>query len=1038
MLSVLVFLLLNLAVIAQPAGTSHNSTFSDQQALTAFKKSLILDPFNSLQNWSPSLSLCNWTGVICSSRRERVAYLNLRGKGLVGPISPLVGNLSFLRVLDLFNNSLQGPLPYQLGKLFRLRILRLSYNRLEGPIPSTIGDCNSLQILSLYVNHLSGSIPSQLGLLSNLEFLFLGTNQLAGPVPPSLTNLSSLTQLYLNENKLNGGIPVELGVLTQLEVLNLEKNKFSGPIPRALSNCTRLQVLSLLDNQLTAYIPWQLCKLSELQKLYLGENQFNREIPGCFSNCTLLQHLDLDDNNLSGTVPLAFGRLLHLQRLKLFKNNLDGGGRGLSILTALTNCSSLEIIDFGFNHFSGVLPSSVGQLSSKISIFMMDHNQIEGSIPDEISNLTKLDTLDLGANSFNGTIPSTLGGLPSLQRLYMYGNNLHGTIPKSLGQAKNLGLLHLSDNMLSGEIPGDLGILSQLRRLLLSYNNLSGKIPANLGRCQALEKLDLSYNKLIGNIPPEVASLQNIQFFFNVSNNLLHGGVLEMSKMTMVQAIDVSHNLFSGEIPIVLESCKALEYLSLSWNSFAGPIPQSLANLQNLQYMDLSCNNLSGAIPVVFKEMKMLQKINLSSNRLVGEVPNGGVFTALDASALMGNLGLCGTWVNLPPCSYSKDKHPSISKKVIIPIAIAIVIIFMSFLAIFYGWRRINWNIISPKVEPVKVTYEQLVDATDGFNVANLLGTGKFGSVYKGILNSGKNIAVKVLNLQDENGHKSFSRECNILKRVRHRNVMKIISSCSNLDFKALIFPFMSNGSLERWLYPQEGDECRLSLIDRLRISIEIAHGMAYLHHHCFVQVIHCDLKPNNILLGDDMTSYIADFGIAKLLFGNSMDSEASTNALKGSIGYIPPEYGMGSNVSTKGDVYSYGVLLLELFTRRRPTDDMFVEEINLQKWVEMNFPDKITEVLDNNMLKDVNESEISPVMQCITEVLQIGLVCTNNSPQRRPNMTEVVEKLNKLVSTFLGSPRTFQLPIDISHMIEDTSAARGFVGESNESTSTS
>ncbi|GLJ27445.1 hypothetical protein SUGI_0538740 [Cryptomeria japonica] len=141
----------------------------------------------------------------------------------------------------------------------------------------------------------------------------------------------------------------------------------------------------------------------------------------------------------------------------------------------------------------------------------------------------------------------------------------------------------------------------------------------------------------------------------------------------------------------------------------------------------------------------------------------------------------------------------------------------------------------------------------------------------------------------------------------------------------------------------------------------------------------------------------------------------------------------MGSNVSTKGDVYSYGVLFLELFTRRRPTDDMFVDEINLQKWVGMNFPDKIMEVF-----VDVNESEISPVMQCITEVLQIGLVCTNNSPQRRPNMTEVVEKLNKLVSTFLGSPRTFQLPIDISHMIEDTSAARGFVGKSNESTSTS
>ncbi|KAH9294380.1 hypothetical protein KI387_040417, partial [Taxus chinensis] len=234
---------------------------------------------------------------------------------------------------------------------------------------------------------------------------------------------------------------------------------------------------------------------------------------------------------------------------------------------------------------------------------------------------------------------------------------------------------------------------------------------------------------------------------------------------------------------------------------------------------------------------------------------------------------------------------------------------------------------------PPKITYEELVDATGGFSEENLIGTGSFGSIYKGILNNTLNIAVKVLNLQHENVHQSFSRECNALKRVRHRNVIKIISSCSNLDFKALVLPFMSNGSLDRWLHPQGGDECKLNLSDRLRIAIEIAQGMAYLHHYCFVQVIHYDLKPHNVLLGDDMTSFVVDFGISKLLFGNSIDSLDSTNLLKGSTGYIAPEYGMGGKLSTKGDVYSYGILLLELLTRIRPTDDMFVEGNNLQKW---------------------------------------------------------------------------------------------------------
>ncbi|KAH9319138.1 hypothetical protein KI387_020907, partial [Taxus chinensis] len=179
-------------------------------------------------------------------------------------------------------------------------------------------------------------------------------------------------------------------------------------------------------------------------------------------------------------------------------------------------------------------------------------------------------------------------------------------------------------------------------------------------------------------------------------------------------------------------------------------------------------------------------------------------------------------------------------------------------------------NSLLPQIGPTRISYEDLVDATGGFSETNVLGVGSFGSIYRGILTNGTNIAVKVLNFQDENATQSFIRECNVLKRVKHRNVINIMSACYNLDFKALVLPFMSNGSLDRWLHPQNEDGCRLNLSDRLRIALEIAQGMAYLHHYFFVQVIHCDLKPNNVLLGDDMTSYIADFGISKLLFENS------------------------------------------------------------------------------------------------------------------------------------------------------------------------
>ncbi|GLJ20532.1 hypothetical protein SUGI_0373590 [Cryptomeria japonica] len=910
----LVFLLFFLSIQVSYSAHSYQS---DEDALLTFKRSLILDPQNYLLDWSPNHSFCNWTGIACSSRHQRVVSFNLTER-----------------------------------------------------------------------------------------------NQLTGTIPSSLGNLSSLTDLELGGNRLY------------------------GVIPNTLFNCSLLQKLSLYGNYLTGHIPWQFGNLPELQVLLLWGNQFIGEIPTSLSNCTQLQVLELELNQLSGLVPLEFGNLLQLQWLNLGGNNLVSGSSDLSILTALSNCSSLQFLSFSHNYLTGILPSSISKLSSELSYLDFSNNRIEGNIPSGIGNLTKMQVLTLSNNHFNGSIPSTLGLLLNLERLLLEENNLDGRIPESLGHAKQLGLLSLSENMISGKIPESLGGLSQLRDLLIDKNQLSGKIPAGLGRCITLEKVDLAQNKLEGNIPDDWASLTNLQFYLNISNNLLQGSISVISKMAMVQAIDVSLNNFSGEISGALSSCKNLQYLNLSRNSFNGPIPVSLTNLKNLQDIDMSCNNLSGTIPVGFKEMKMLQHINLSSNSLTGEVPEGGVFTTIDKSAILGNIGLCGKWIKLQPCSNPKHEQFLMSKKVIVPAVIGTTIFIISFILVIYYMRHSNKNVPDINIGLKRISYEELVEATNGFSHTNLVGDGSFGSVYKGTLKDGTDIAVKALNMLDENSIKGFERECNVLKRVRHRNVIKITSICSNLDFKALVLPFMSNGSLEKWLYPQGGDECTLTLSNRLKIAKEIAQGMAYLHHHCFVQVIHCDLKPNNVLLDDDFTPYIADFGITKILFGSSSDSLTSSSALKGSIGYIAPEYSMGGNVSTKGDVYSYGILILELLTRKRPTNDMFKEGINLPKWASMDFPNKIIEVVDNYLLQDVNEINISMVLACLTQCIQVGLVCTRELPQQRPNMIEIVDRLENIVDAFLGIPRAFHLPIDISPLLESTSGPKANIEDWSTSTS--
>eukprot|EP01018_Ginkgo_biloba_P011084 Gb_33024 [translate_table: standard] len=901
------------------------SNVTDQHSLLQFKAALTDDPYNSLGNWTPDLTFCNWTGVTCRSLKQRVVSLNLTGKGLEGFISPHLGNLSSLRVLDLSTNALNGPIPPQLGYLLDLQVLKLGKNRLKG------------------------SIPNELGLLQDLKVLRMGLNDLTGTIPPSLANISTLIDLFLKENNLHGRIPVELSMLKQLSILQVRQNQLVGSIPIALSNCTALWALSLSNNQLRGQIPLVFgAKLTNLQELYLWGNHLTGSIPLSLANCSRLTQLQIEKNQLSGLIPTELGNLPFLERLYLNDNQfVSDSSSSLPFLTAITNCSSLQQLRFHSNHLTGVLPVSVAHLSAKLSVLSIGNNRIRGNIPPHIGNLTNLAWLELNSNLLGGNIPQAFKGLEKLERLNMSNNKLQGSIPREIGELKRLGELSLDQNMLSGQIPDSFGNLQQLRYLYLNQNQLSGKIPASLGNCSVLENLDLSYNKLSGTLPPQVASLPNLIGYLNLSSNSLQGSLpFEIGKLTRVEAIDLSVNHFSSAIPSTLESCVELQYLNISGNAFDGPIPLSFQNLISLENMDLSSNNLSGTIPAKsLAKLKMLQRLNFSFNNFTGEVPEEGIFKNLSAASFKGNPGLCGARLHLRKCPAATrgEKHAdhSLVRK-IVPF-VAALIILCCFMLAFYWSRSCRGRLmkdVALKVGHRRISYEELVHATDNFSDNNLVGVGSFGSVYKGILNDGTMAAVKIFNVQNKEADKSFTRECRVLSRVRHRNLVGIITSFSNNEFKALVLPFMSNGSLEKRLYPPGNADQSvrgLSFKERLNIAMDIAHGIEYLHHDSSSQIVHCDLKPANVLLDDDMTAHVSDFGIASLVFANSsmQDALSSALALKGSVGYIAPEYGLGGRTSTKGDVYSYGIVVLELVTGKKPTSDMFAEELNLHKWKE-------------------------------------------------------------------------------------------------------
>jgi hypothetical protein len=555
----------------------------------------------------------------------------------------------------------------------------------------------------------------------------------------------------------------------------------------------------------------------------------------------------------------------------------------LGFLTSLKNCTNLQRLEFSYNNFGGSLPDSIGNLSKQLSFLYIGGNQISGIIPAALENLINLISLSMPENLFTGTIPTSFGKLQNLQQLILSGNRLSGHIPSSLGNLTQLFELRIYQNKFEGSIPSSFGNCRRLQILSIVENNLSGAIP-NTSLPSQLLRLHLSKNSLTGILPMEVGNLKN------------------------VFELDFSENNLFGEIPTAIGDCLSLQNIYVQGNSFEGNLPPSLASLKELRYADLSRNNLSGLIPKDIQKVSSLLYLNLSFNDLVGEVPTKGVFQNASAISVIGNKKLCGgiPELQLQACDDVKvmkqGKSHVFKLTAIIVSGVLCFILFSSFL-VLYRRRKSKKESSSalPKTNQLlNVSYNELYQTTNGFSPSNLVGSGSFGSVYKGILDQEKMIvAVKVLNLQQKGASKSFMAECNALRNIRHRNLVKILTCCSSMnyngnEFKALVFEFMKNENLDKWLHQDIDNENRprhLNLLQRLNIAIDVASALHYLHDHCETPIIHCDLKPSNVLLDDDMIAKVSDFGLSRI-FSTTNDvsqNQTSTVGINGTIGYTAP-----------------------------------------------------------------------------------------------------------------------------------------------------
>ncbi|CAL5409508.1 unnamed protein product [Camellia sinensis] len=630
--------------LATPVTCLQNET--DRSALIAFKAAIDQDPFGALRSWYDSVHYCDWNGILCSLRHPNgVVKLRLRSQGLVGSLSPHIGNLSFLKSLILRNNSFHGPIPQEIGCLFRLRNISLSNNSFHGEVPTNFSQCSNLELLDLIDNNLTGNILAELGSLWKLTLLGLSTNKISGTIPHSLGNLSSLTELSLRKCALRGEIPKEIAQLQGVILFYIFENNIAGEVPSSIYNISTLSWFEIFDNQLRGSIPPDIgLTLPNLKVLFLPENKFTGPLPISLSNASKLQEIGFDHNNFVGPMPRDRGRLLSLRRFGVGDNLLEDD---LSFISFLTNCTSLKGLSVSGNFLRG--------LTMK---YMEACHQV------------------LGSSSIS---------------------------------------------------------VSLIRRKL--FHNLSRLIPSYLSELH-LEKLNLSFNKLHGRVPME------------------------------------------------------------------------------------------------------------------------GIFRNESAISVVGNNDLCGgiPYLCLPLCPSSKSNKNKLSHRMKVILTVMVVLVLCSILLvclfIFLHWRCVSrkkaFSVPSLKHHLLRVSYAELLKATDGFSEDKLIGVGNYGSVYKGILDQVQTIvAVKVLNLQLGGASKSFMSECKALRTIRIRNLLKILSACSSVDFqgnefKALVYEFMANGSLEKWLHHdgienngQEEESRNLKLIQRVNIAIDVASAIECLHCHC-------------------------------------------------------------------------------------------------------------------------------------------------------------------------------------------------------------
>ncbi|XLR04502.1 hypothetical protein S83_070700 [Arachis hypogaea] len=682
-----------------------------------------------------------------------------------------------------------------------------------------------------------------------------------------------------------------------------------------LSNYSLLQLLDLSNNSFSGQIPYSFKKLQNLQYMSLSFNLLSGEIPDFLFQIPQLQEVNLHSNHLSGPIPTRIGNL--------------------------TELLSLVKLDLTMNDFIGNIPPNLC-LEKQLRVLNMGFNKIQGSLPSEVGRCETLNMLILSENHLTGSLPEFASNL-NLKIMDMSRNRIGGTIPSSLEKCTNLIEINLLMNKFTGIIPSQLGMLLNLEVLNLAHNSLEGTLPNQLSNCAKMDSFDVGFNSLNGSFPSSLQSWTDLTTLILRENRFTGSILTVLSEFNKLHDLQLGGNLFGGKIPPSLGKLKNLIYgLNLSANGLTGEIPFEIGKLKVLSSLDLSSNNLTRSMDVLGE--LSLDNLNISYNFLHGPVSKTLMnFLNSSPSSFLENPYLCVSFsashrsnrtkaCYLKPSVYKSTYHLGISISAMVMIELGSTILVSGMLIALVFCRLNAYDSMLSHGENKKEDINlglpwncgMLKDAMIKVDDGCIVGRGAYAIVYK-VHNQGLVLTVQksVFRGKDNKRLGIMKREIKTLYMIKHRNLVRILGYSVAKDYGVMFTHYMENGSLHDILHRNILSPPLIWNV-RLKIADGIAQGLKYLHYDCDLPIVHRDIKAQNILLDVEMEPHISNFGTANIR-NLTEDSYTHSNLpwqklsarIAGTAGYMAPECAYAIVPSRTFDVYSYGVLLLKLITRK-------------------------------------------------------------------------------------------------------------------------